>query len=65
MTGSRSSSRAVRRSPDPDPEVVEDLNRVGIHVRRMYEPNLADLYRAAHSTCSPAVARMRGRSNYR
>ena len=39
----------VQGSPtfDPDPEVVEDLNRVGIHVRRMYEPNLADLYRAA------------------
>ena len=39
----------VQGSPtfDPDPAVVEELDRVGIHVRRAYMPNLADLYRAA------------------
>jgi glycosyltransferase involved in cell wall biosynthesis len=39
----------VQGSPafDADPAVVEELRRVGIHVRRAYVPNLADLYRAA------------------
>jgi glycosyltransferase involved in cell wall biosynthesis len=39
----------VQGSPTfhPDPGVVEKLNRVGIHVRRAYVPNLTDLYRAA------------------
>lgn len=39
----------VQGSPtfDADPYVVEELNRVGIHVRRAYVPNLADLYWAA------------------
>jgi glycosyltransferase involved in cell wall biosynthesis len=39
----------VQGSPtfDPDPGVVGELHRVGIHVRRAYVPNLADLYRAA------------------
>jgi glycosyltransferase involved in cell wall biosynthesis len=40
----------VQGSPafDADPEVVEELKQVGVHVRRAYVPNLADLYQAAH-----------------
>jgi glycosyltransferase involved in cell wall biosynthesis len=39
----------VQGSPtfDPDPGVVEELDQVGVHVRRAYVPNLADLYQAA------------------
>lgn len=39
----------VQGSPtfDADPAVVAELSRVGVHVRRAYVSNLADLYRAA------------------
>ena len=52
----------VQGSPTfpPDPGVVEELIEAGIHVRREYVPNLADLYRAADLYLFPARPELSG-----
>lgn len=52
----------VQGSPTfpPDPGVIEELVAAGIHVRRDYVPNLADLYRAADLYLFPARPELSG-----
>lgn len=52
----------VQGSPTfaPDPGVIEELTDAGVHVRRDYVPNLADLYRAADLYLFPARPELSG-----
>lgn len=52
----------IQGSPtfSPDPGVIEELTDAGVHVRRDYVPNLADLYRAADLYVFPARPELAG-----